>query len=189
MPSGAGRTATRGASSSRGSCCSESPAAAPPAFMQGTDNSFSIPGTEAQAGIQQLSRSFPQASGTSAQLVDRRGRRRPGRRRAVQVGDRRHDRRARRPRRRPRGHRSVQRVRLGARLGRRERGDHPPAVRRTGDGCLARGEGRPQGGQRRPRGVAARRARRSRSAATSTRSPFPRSRSSRPSACSSPCSS
>ncbi len=39
------------------------------AFMQGTDNSFSIPGTEAQAGIQQLARSFPQASGTSAQLV------------------------------------------------------------------------------------------------------------------------
>ena len=39
------------------------------AFAQGTDNSFSIPGTEAQAGIQQLSRSFPQASGTSAQLV------------------------------------------------------------------------------------------------------------------------
>ena len=39
------------------------------AFMQGTDNSFSIPGTEAQAGLEQLSRSFPQASGTSAQLV------------------------------------------------------------------------------------------------------------------------
>jgi RND superfamily putative drug exporter len=39
------------------------------AFMQGTDNTFSIPGTEAQAGIEQLSRSFPQASGTSAQLV------------------------------------------------------------------------------------------------------------------------
>lgn len=38
-------------------------------FMKGTDNSFSIPGTEAQAGIEQLSRSFPQASGTSAQLV------------------------------------------------------------------------------------------------------------------------
>ncbi|MEU1971166.1 MMPL family transporter [Microbacterium sp. NPDC019599] len=38
-------------------------------FMQGTDNTFSIPGTEAQAGIQQLSRSFPEASGTSAQLV------------------------------------------------------------------------------------------------------------------------
>ncbi len=38
-------------------------------FMQGTDNAFSIPGTESQAGIQQLSRSFPQASGTSAQIV------------------------------------------------------------------------------------------------------------------------
>jgi RND superfamily putative drug exporter len=38
-------------------------------FMQGTDNSFSIPGTEAQAGLEQLGRSFPQASGTSAQLV------------------------------------------------------------------------------------------------------------------------
>ncbi|GAA3911566.1 MMPL family transporter [Microbacterium invictum] len=38
-------------------------------FMQGTDNSFSIPGTEAQEGIQLLERSFPQASGTSAQLV------------------------------------------------------------------------------------------------------------------------
>ncbi|WP_214465459.1 MMPL family transporter [Microbacterium flavescens] len=39
------------------------------AFMKGTDNSFSIPGTEAQEGIQLLDRSFPQASGTSAQLV------------------------------------------------------------------------------------------------------------------------
>ncbi|WP_442576836.1 MMPL family transporter [Microbacterium sp. F51-2R] len=38
-------------------------------FMQGTDNAFTIPGTEAQAGLEQLSRSFPQASGTSAQLV------------------------------------------------------------------------------------------------------------------------
>jgi RND superfamily putative drug exporter len=38
-------------------------------FAQGTDNQFSIPGTEAQAGLEQLSRSFPQASGTSAQLV------------------------------------------------------------------------------------------------------------------------
>lgn len=38
-------------------------------FMQGTDNAFTIPGTEAQAGLAQLSRSFPQASGTSAQLV------------------------------------------------------------------------------------------------------------------------
>lgn len=38
-------------------------------FAKGTDNSFSIPGTEAQEGIQLLDRSFPQASGTSAQLV------------------------------------------------------------------------------------------------------------------------
>src|SRR5690349_14913029 len=37
--------------------------------MKGTDNSFSIPGTEAQEGIALLDRSFPQASGTSAQLV------------------------------------------------------------------------------------------------------------------------
>ncbi|MGC5221063.1 efflux RND transporter permease subunit [Micromonospora sp. DT81.3] len=36
---------------------------------QGTDNSFSIPGTESQAGIEQLSRTFPQASGTSAQAI------------------------------------------------------------------------------------------------------------------------
>ncbi|WEK62230.1 MAG: MMPL family transporter [Candidatus Microbacterium colombiense] len=35
----------------------------------GTDNSFSIPGTESQAGLEQLSRSFPQVSGTSAQIV------------------------------------------------------------------------------------------------------------------------
>lgn len=38
-------------------------------FMKGTDNAFSIPGTEAQEGIELLDRSFPQASGTSAQLV------------------------------------------------------------------------------------------------------------------------
>jgi RND superfamily putative drug exporter len=38
-------------------------------FGQGTDNSFSIPGTEAQEGLAQLSRTFPQASGTSAQIV------------------------------------------------------------------------------------------------------------------------
>ncbi|HEX5728903.1 MMPL family transporter [Microbacterium sp.] len=36
---------------------------------QGTDNSFSIPGTESQAGIEQLGRTFPQASGTSAQMI------------------------------------------------------------------------------------------------------------------------
>ncbi|MFD4960545.1 MMPL family transporter [Microbacterium sp. NPDC058389] len=38
-------------------------------FMKGTDNSFTIPGTEAQEGIELLDRSFPQASGTSAQMV------------------------------------------------------------------------------------------------------------------------
>ncbi|WEK12589.1 MAG: MMPL family transporter [Candidatus Microbacterium phytovorans] len=38
-------------------------------FIKGTDNSFSIPGTEAQEGIALLDRTFPQASGTSAQLV------------------------------------------------------------------------------------------------------------------------
>ncbi|MEV4685952.1 MMPL family transporter [Microbacterium sp. LWH3-1.2] len=37
--------------------------------LGGTDNSFTIPGTEAQEGIELLDRSFPQASGTSAQLV------------------------------------------------------------------------------------------------------------------------
>jgi putative drug exporter of the RND superfamily len=35
----------------------------------GTDNTFSIPGTESQAGLEQLSRSFPQVSGTDAQIV------------------------------------------------------------------------------------------------------------------------
>lgn len=34
-----------------------------------TDNSFSIPGTEAQEGLAQLSRSFPQVSGTNAQFI------------------------------------------------------------------------------------------------------------------------
>ena len=38
-------------------------------LSKGTDNSFSIPGTEAQAGLEQLSRTFPQVSGTSAQIV------------------------------------------------------------------------------------------------------------------------
>ncbi|MFS0735248.1 efflux RND transporter permease subunit [Microbacterium sp. 1P10UB] len=38
-------------------------------LAKGTDNSFSIPGTEAQEGIQLLDRTFPQASGTSAQLI------------------------------------------------------------------------------------------------------------------------
>lgn len=35
----------------------------------GTDNSFSIPGTESQAGLEQLNRSFPAVSGTSAQII------------------------------------------------------------------------------------------------------------------------
>ncbi|MFJ6653694.1 MMPL family transporter [Microbacterium sp. NPDC091313] len=38
-------------------------------FTQGTDNSFSIPGTESEEGLEQLSRTFPQVSGTSAQVV------------------------------------------------------------------------------------------------------------------------
>lgn len=38
-------------------------------FMKGTDNAFSIPGTEAQEGIALLERTFPQASGTSAQII------------------------------------------------------------------------------------------------------------------------
>jgi len=38
-------------------------------FAQGTDNSFTIPGTESQAGLEQLNRTFPAASGTSAQLI------------------------------------------------------------------------------------------------------------------------
>ncbi len=38
-------------------------------FMKETDNAFSIPGTESQEGIALLDRTFPQASGTSAQLV------------------------------------------------------------------------------------------------------------------------
>ena len=35
----------------------------------GTDNTFSIPGTESQAGLEQLSRTFPQVSGTNAQFI------------------------------------------------------------------------------------------------------------------------
>lgn len=38
-------------------------------FMKGTDNTFSIPGTESQAGLQQLERTFPQVSGTNAQFI------------------------------------------------------------------------------------------------------------------------
>ncbi len=36
---------------------------------KGTDNSFTIPGTEAQAGLEQLSRTFPEVSGTNAQFI------------------------------------------------------------------------------------------------------------------------
>lgn len=39
------------------------------AFGKSFDNSFSIPGTESQAGIEQLERTFPQVSGTSAQIL------------------------------------------------------------------------------------------------------------------------
>ena len=39
------------------------------ALSSGTDNSFSIPGTESQDGLEQLSRSFPQVSGTNAQFI------------------------------------------------------------------------------------------------------------------------
>jgi RND superfamily putative drug exporter len=38
-------------------------------LAKGTDNSFSIPGTESQAGLQQLNRTFPQVSGTNAQFI------------------------------------------------------------------------------------------------------------------------
>ncbi|MDR6612865.1 MMPL family transporter [Leifsonia sp. 1010] len=38
-------------------------------FNQGTDNSFSIPGTESQDALDTLSRTFPQVSGTTAQIV------------------------------------------------------------------------------------------------------------------------
>ncbi len=38
-------------------------------FGGGTDNTFTIPGTESSAGIAQLNRTFPQASGTTAQVV------------------------------------------------------------------------------------------------------------------------
>ncbi|GAA4780383.1 MMPL family transporter [Microbacterium gilvum] len=36
---------------------------------KGFENSFSIPGTEAQEGLEQLSRTFPQVSGTAAQFI------------------------------------------------------------------------------------------------------------------------
>lgn len=37
--------------------------------IKGFDNSFSIPGTEGEEGLKILNRTFPQASGTSAQFV------------------------------------------------------------------------------------------------------------------------
>ena len=39
------------------------------ALGTGTDNTFSIPGTESQAGLEQLERTFPQVSGTNAQFI------------------------------------------------------------------------------------------------------------------------
>jgi RND superfamily putative drug exporter len=36
---------------------------------KGFDNSISIPGTEAQDGLEQLERTFPQVSGTAAQFI------------------------------------------------------------------------------------------------------------------------
>ncbi|MFD5224574.1 efflux RND transporter permease subunit [Microbacterium sp. NPDC058342] len=39
------------------------------ALGAGTDNTFSIPGTESQAGLEQLERTFPQVSGTNAQFI------------------------------------------------------------------------------------------------------------------------
>lgn len=38
-------------------------------FAKGTDNSFSIPGTESQQAIDQLNNTFPQVSGSNAQIV------------------------------------------------------------------------------------------------------------------------
>jgi RND superfamily putative drug exporter len=38
-------------------------------FAKGTDNAFTIPGTESQDGIAQLNRTFPQAAGTNAQFI------------------------------------------------------------------------------------------------------------------------
>jgi RND superfamily putative drug exporter len=38
-------------------------------FAKGTDNTFTIPGTESQAGLEMLERTFPQVSGASAEIV------------------------------------------------------------------------------------------------------------------------
>ncbi|MDQ1085048.1 MULTISPECIES: MMPL family transporter [Microbacterium] len=38
-------------------------------FAKGTDNTFAIPGTESQAGLEMLDRTFPQVSGASAEII------------------------------------------------------------------------------------------------------------------------
>ncbi|MEX0153197.1 MMPL family transporter [Microbacterium sp. LMI1-1-1.1] len=38
-------------------------------LAKGTDNTFAIPGTESQAGLEMLARTFPQVSGASAEIV------------------------------------------------------------------------------------------------------------------------
>ena len=38
-------------------------------FAKGTDNTFAIPGTESQAGLEMLGRTFPQVSGASAEII------------------------------------------------------------------------------------------------------------------------
>ena len=38
-------------------------------FAKGTDNTFTIPGTESQAGLEMLGRTFPQVSGASAEII------------------------------------------------------------------------------------------------------------------------
>lgn len=38
-------------------------------FAKGTDNTFTIPGTESQAGLEMLERTFPQVSGASAEII------------------------------------------------------------------------------------------------------------------------
>ncbi|WP_050901864.1 MMPL family transporter [Microbacterium testaceum] len=38
-------------------------------LAKGTDNTFSIPGTESQAGLEMLDRTFPQVSGASAEII------------------------------------------------------------------------------------------------------------------------
>ena len=38
-------------------------------LAKGTDNTFTIPGTESQAGLEMLERTFPQVSGASAEFI------------------------------------------------------------------------------------------------------------------------